>query len=103
MKPDRCSFCNGGLIEGKTDFVAKMGYGVLSISDVLEYVCEVCDKAYYAPEVSEKIDKIMEKFHESALFVHPVAAGQLNLNEAIARLLRLWGALISDTSITILR
>ena len=84
MKPDRCSFCRGRLIEGITEFVVKMGDEVLSISDVPAYVCEECDEAYYTPEVSEKIDKIMEKFHESALLVHPVAAGQLSLNEVIA-------------------
>lgn len=84
MKPDKCSFCKGRLVEGKTEFVVKVGEQLLSIKDISAYICEECGEAYFTPEVSEKIDKIMKKFHESALLVHHVAAGELSLNEAIA-------------------
>jgi YgiT-type zinc finger domain-containing protein len=81
MKPDRCSFCKGKLVQGKTDFVVKVGKEVLTIKDISAYICAECGEAYYAPEVSKKIDNIMKKFHESALLVHPVAAGELSLSE----------------------
>ncbi len=82
MKPDRCSFCKGRLVEGETGFVVKAGKELLSIKDVPAYICEECGEAYYTPEVSEKIDKIMTKFHNSDLLVHPLAAGELSLHEA---------------------
>jgi YgiT-type zinc finger domain-containing protein len=84
MKPDRCSFCKGRIVEGETEFVVKVGEEVLSIKDVPAYICEECGEAYYTPEISEKIDKIMRKFHESSLLVHPVAAGELSLKEVAA-------------------
>ena len=47
MKPDRCSFCEGKLVEGKTEFVAKVGEQIIAIKDVVAYVCENCGEAYY--------------------------------------------------------
>ena len=83
MKPDRCSFCKGKMVEGKTEFVVRIGGEVLTIKDVPAYVCEECGEAYYTSDVSGKIDEIMKKFHESKLLVHPVAAEELSLNEAV--------------------
>ncbi len=59
MKPDRCSFCKGNLHEGKTEFVAKVGDEVISIKDVPAYICENCGEAYFMPEISRKIDKVI--------------------------------------------
>ncbi|MDD4248918.1 MAG: YgiT-type zinc finger protein, partial [Methanosarcina sp.] len=42
IKPDRCSFCKGKLVEGKTEFVAKVGEQIIAIKDVSAYVCENC-------------------------------------------------------------
>ncbi|MHC1577017.1 MAG: type II toxin-antitoxin system MqsA family antitoxin [Methanosarcinaceae archaeon] len=84
MEPDRCSFCKGKLVKGKTEFVVKVDEKVLTIKDVSAYVCEECDEAYYTPEISEKIDQLMKKFHDSTLLVHPLAAGELSLSEVIA-------------------
>ncbi|ATU08099.1 type II toxin-antitoxin system MqsA family antitoxin [Methanohalophilus portucalensis] len=84
MIPDKCSFCHGRLVKGKTEFVVKVGDTVLTIKDVSAYVCEECGEAYYTPEVSRKIDKVMKKFHESKLLMHPVAAGEVSLNEVCA-------------------
>jgi YgiT-type zinc finger domain-containing protein len=81
MKPDKCSFCKGKLVKGKTEFTVKVGKEVLTIKDVSAYICEECGEAYYTPDISEKIDRIMKKFHKSALLVHPVAAGELSLGE----------------------
>ena len=82
MKPDSCSFCKGKLVKGNTEFVARVENEVLAIKDVSAYICEECGEAYYTPEISEKIDGIMKKFHNSTLLVHPLAAGELSLEEA---------------------
>ncbi|MFQ6056506.1 MAG: type II toxin-antitoxin system MqsA family antitoxin [Methanosarcinales archaeon] len=79
MKPDRCSFCNGKLYEGKTEFVAKIGNEVISIKGVSAYVCENCGEAYFTPEISKKIDEVMRDFHEGRLLVRPIAAGEVEL------------------------
>ena len=84
MKPGRCSFCKGRLVEGKTEFVAKIGEQIIAIKDVSAYICENCGEAYYTPEVSRKIDIIMKKFYESKLLLHPVAAGELSFDEILA-------------------
>ena len=84
MKPDRCLFCKSKLIEGKTEFVAKVGEQIIAIKDVSAYVCENCGEAYYTPEVSRKIDIVIKKFHESKLLLHSVAAGELSLDKIVA-------------------
>jgi len=84
MKPDKCSFCKGRLVKGKTDFVVKVEKEVLTVKDVPAYICVECGEAYYTPETSEKIDELMKKFHSSALLVHPIAAGELSFSEVAA-------------------
>ncbi len=81
MIPSKCSFCHGKLVESKTEFVIKLYGRVLSIKDVPAFVCQECGEAYYTPKVSRKLDKVMKKFHESNLLVHPIAAGEISLNE----------------------
>lgn len=81
MKPDRCSFCKGKLVEGKIEFVAKVGEQIIAIKDVSAYVCENCGEAYYTPEVSRKIDVAVRKFHEFKMLLHPLAAGELSFDE----------------------
>ena len=84
MNPDKCSFCKGKLVKGKTEFVVKVKEEMLVIKDISAFVCSECGEAYYSPEESGKIDKIMKKFHKSDLLVHPIAAGELSLNEVTA-------------------
>lgn len=84
MKPDKCSFCKGRLVRGKTDFVVRAGKEVHTLRDVPAFICEECGEAYYLPETSEKIDRLMKKFHASDLLVHPVAAGELSYSEVAA-------------------
>jgi YgiT-type zinc finger domain-containing protein len=81
MIPDRCSFCKGRLIKGKHEFVVKIGETVLSIRDIDAFICEECGEAYYTPETSRRIDKVMTRFHDSTLRVHPLAAGEISLSE----------------------
>lgn len=60
MKPNRCIFCKSKLVEGKTEFVTKVGEQIIAIKDVSAYICENCGEAYYTPEVSRKIDIVMK-------------------------------------------
>lgn len=84
MMPDKCSFCKGKLVKGKTEFIVKVGDKVLAIKDVSAYICEECGEAYYTPNISKQIDELMEKFHTSTLLMHPMAAGELSLSETVA-------------------
>jgi len=79
MRPDRCNFCKGKLFKGKTEFVAKVGDEVISIKGVPAYICDNCGEAYFASEISRKIDEIMRDFHKGKLLVHPIAAGEIEL------------------------
>ena len=49
---------------------------LLVIKDVPVLVCDCCDEAYIAPEVSEKIDEIREEFYAGRL----LATGEVALN-----------------------
>jgi len=81
MEPDRCSFCKGRLIKGETEFIVRVESKLLVIRDIPAYVCEECGEAYYTPDISRRIDRIMERFHESKLLVRPIAAGELYMQE----------------------
>lgn len=81
MKPNRCTFCKGTLVKGKTEFLAKVGNEVVSIKDVSALICNQCGEAYYDPDVSRKIDTVMKKFHKKRLLAHPIAAGELSISE----------------------
>jgi YgiT-type zinc finger domain-containing protein len=79
LKPERCSLCKGKLQEGKTEFTVKVRKEIISIKDVPAYVCQECGEAYYTPETSRKIDKVMKDFHKGKLLAHPIAAGEIKL------------------------
>jgi len=79
MKPERCSLCKGKLRKGKTEFTVKVGKEVISIKDVPAYVCQEFGEAYFTPEISRKIDKVMKEFHKGKLLAHPIAAGEIKL------------------------
>ena len=71
--------CNGKLQEKKTEFVAKVRDKVVVIKDVPAYICERCEEAYFTPEISRKIDRIMREFHEGRLLMRPIATGEIEL------------------------
>ncbi|MDD4094054.1 MAG: YgiT-type zinc finger protein [Methanothrix sp.] len=79
MIPDTCSFCKGKLREGKKEFVVKVKNEVVVIRDVPALVCDCCDEAYITPEISEKIDEVMEEFYAGRLLAKPLAAGEVML------------------------
>jgi len=59
MIPERCTFCKGTLQEGKTEFITRVGDGIIVIKDVPAYICDRCGEAYYTVETSRKIDAVM--------------------------------------------
>lgn len=79
MVPDSCSFCRGKLEEGEMEFVARVESEVVVIKRVPAYVCENCGESYFTSETSRKIDKVMKDFHEGRLLAHPIAAGEIEL------------------------
>jgi YgiT-type zinc finger domain-containing protein len=79
VKSTKCSFCEGRLQRGKTEFVARVEDEVIVIKEVPAYVCEQCGESYYTPEISRKIDEIMREFHRGKLLVRPLAAGEIEL------------------------
>jgi len=80
MIPDTCSFCKGKLREGKKEFVVKVKNEVVAIKDVPALICDCCDEAYITPEISEKIDEVMEEFYAGKPPAKPPAAGEVVLN-----------------------
>lgn len=79
MIPDTCSFCRGKLREGKKEFVVKVKNEVVVIKDVPALVCDCCGEAYITPEISEKIDAVMEEYYAGKLLAKPLAAGEVAL------------------------
>jgi len=75
--PARCSFCKGTLKKGKTEFTIRLDNSIVSVKNVPAYVCENCGEAYYDPDVSRRIDKVMTDFHKGDFLAHPVAAGEI--------------------------
>jgi len=79
-KPDTCTFCKGRLKKGETEFTVKSGDSIISIKNVPAFVCENCGEAYYDPEVSRKIDTVMDDFYKGELLTHPLAAGEVEFD-----------------------
>jgi len=80
MIPDRCSYCKGKLEYGKTEFIARVGEKIIVIKEIPAYICNQCGEAYFTPEISRKIDKIMEDFHNDKICCRPVAAGEIEIS-----------------------
>lgn len=78
MRPKKCSLCNGRLVKGEDEFVAKVKDEVVSIKNVPAYICEECGESYYTAEVSRRMDEIMEAVYKKKLLAHPIAAGEVD-------------------------
>jgi len=85
MIPERCTFCKGTLQEGKTEFIARVGDGIIVIRDVPAYICDRCEEAYYTVETSRKIDAVMLDTYSSRLCCRPLAAGEVEFCPGKAR------------------
>jgi YgiT-type zinc finger domain-containing protein len=81
MKPEICSFCKGHLKEGRTEFTVKLNGSIVSIKNVPANICNNCGEAYYNPEVSRKMDKVMAEFQKGELLAHPLAAGEIEYDK----------------------
>ncbi|MCK4269110.1 MAG: type II toxin-antitoxin system MqsA family antitoxin, partial [Methanogenium sp.] len=53
---------------------------VIIIKEIPAYVCNQCGEAYFTPDISRKIDKIMEDIHKGRICCRPVAAGEIELS-----------------------
>jgi len=71
MIPERCTFCRGRLHEGKAEFIARVGDGIIVIKEVPAFVCDRCGEAYYTPEISRRIDAVMKDVHEGRICARP--------------------------------
>ena len=80
MIPKKCTFCKGTLKEGKTDFIANYKGEVLIIRDVPAWVCEECGEAWFTPEISRKIDRVMEDVKKGTACLRPVGAVEVELS-----------------------
>ena len=79
MIPERCTFCKGTLQEGKTEFIARVGDGIIVIKGVPACICDQCGEAYYTVETSRKIDAVMVNAHSGRLCCRPLAVGEVEL------------------------
>lgn len=79
MIPERCSYCKGNLEKGNSECIARVGDEVIIVKDIPAYVCNQCKEAYFTPEISRKIDKIMNDVHQGRVCCRPVAAGEIEL------------------------
>ena len=79
MIPDRCSFCKGKLVEGKTEFIARVENEVVVIKEVPAYICENCGESYFSAAISRKMDEVMRDAHQGKLCLRPLAAGEVEL------------------------
>jgi len=80
MLPSNCSFCNGKLLEGKTDYIVKIRNELISINNVPAYICENCEESYINPQTSKKIDSIMNAYHKGKFLARPIAAGEIEFD-----------------------
>jgi len=76
---DVCALCGGKQREGLTELVMKVGNEVVVIKKVPALVCNCCGESYVTPEISEKIDDVIQEFRAGKLLVRPLAAGEIEL------------------------
>ncbi|MFB3764179.1 MAG: type II toxin-antitoxin system MqsA family antitoxin [Methanotrichaceae archaeon] len=72
-----CRCCAGKMLEGKDEFMARVGDEIVVIKDVPAFICDICGEVEYTPEVSEEIDEIMEDFFAGRLQAKSLAAGEV--------------------------
>jgi len=79
MKPERCSFCKGTLKDDHTEYIARVNNEIVVIRDIPAYVCEWCHEAYFTPDISRKMDAIIEEARKGSLCMKPLAAGEVSM------------------------
>jgi hypothetical protein len=50
-------------VAAEIKFFVEAGETMLAMRDVDAFVCQECAKAYYTPQTSGRIDKVMQKFY----------------------------------------
>ena len=79
MNSEGCCCGKGQLRPGSKDFVIKVGAEIIVIKAVPALICDVCEEAYFMPEISRKIDQVMKDFYAGRLQTRPVKAGEVEL------------------------
>ena len=72
-----CSRCACKMREGRHDFMARVGNGIVVIKDVPALICDTCGEVEYTLEISREIDVIMKEFFAGRLPAKPLAAGEI--------------------------
>lgn len=72
-----CCRCSGKMYEGRHDFMARVGDGILVVKDVPALICDTCGEVEYTLETSREIDAIMKDFFAGRLLAKPLAAGEI--------------------------
>ena len=58
---DICPLCGGSKKDGKTTFVADLGFGVVVIREVPATVCSQCGADWLSNEVSARIEQMIQE------------------------------------------
>jgi len=74
-----CALCGGKLKEGKTEFIFRVKDEIVVIKNVPALICERCEESYVTPDVSKRIDEIMESYHEGKCSVKKISACEISL------------------------
>jgi YgiT-type zinc finger domain-containing protein len=78
LKTDELCCCGEGVLHaGFTEITSKVDGVDVVIKNVPALVCDKCDEAYITPEVSHKIDKIMEEFYSGKLRSKPLVVSEV--------------------------
>ena len=57
----KCFMCKGSLEDRLTNFIADMGTCIIIVKDVPSQVCTQCGEVSYSNEVTEQLERIVNK------------------------------------------
>lgn len=60
----KCFMCKGDLEQARKTYVATLENCVIVIKDVPALVCTQCGEAYYTDEVSDRLERIIDKIRD---------------------------------------
>lgn len=61
----KCFMCKGSLEEKSTNFIADMGTCIIIVKDVPSQVCTQCGEVSYSNEVTEQLERIVNKMKDA--------------------------------------
>ena len=57
----RCAMCKGDIASTKHTFIQEFDNCIIIIKNVPALVCSQCGEVYYSDEISEKLEKIVDR------------------------------------------